>query len=151
MFTICNNMLICWDIIVISLCSLFWKKKNRRLMIWPRYLYPPTQILKAWITDPEETPSAVPYKYVWCDIMPQSQNTAAKKLLWRRPMIGNGLVIKCFNSWVSVCCEWQLTTVLNSELSPLCNFGSDCREKVPSNSFCVISLLSLHVCLPYCC
>jgi hypothetical protein len=75
---------------------------------------PPT--LKAGIVEPEETALAIPYKYI-SDMTSKSRNCAVREASWRGPLLGNGSVIRSFNSWVSACCDLLLTAVLRREVS----------------------------------
>jgi hypothetical protein len=129
-----------------SLLSLFWR--NQRNIMWsPCCLCVFHKLMKARIVEPEDTTITILYKHL-CDMTPGRQNSAVREAPRRRPLLGNSLVIRSSNSWVSACCNWWLTTVLSSDLSSLYNFWLDCRENAVSNSFSVVSILSLCVCIP---
>jgi hypothetical protein len=66
-------------------------------------LYPP-QFLKAGMVEPEEMAVTVPYKHMWCGMMPESQNSAVRKASRRWPLLGNGSVIRSSNSRTATDC-----------------------------------------------
>jgi hypothetical protein len=79
--------------------------------------------------------------------MPESQ---VRKVPQRRPLLGNGSVIRSSNSWVSTSYDWLLSKILSREISSICNFWSYNRENTASKCSSAVSLLSLcvHVCNP---
>jgi hypothetical protein len=84
---------------------------------------------------------------VFPTLIPENRSSAVREEYLRRQLLGNGLVIRSYNSWLSVRCGSLLTTVLSRGLSSLHNFGWGSRENTASKGS---SLFPVFLCVCMC-